>query len=202
MPQKDENHLGTNQQEDIESSKIESDRDHPIEKISCPHCYAFVPANQPRCTACGKSLNRSHSRRRSRLRRYDIAYSSFLFSGAVMLLSPISTLVPLGSEYVAAFAFWIAAFLAFLTIVAWLVGIVFTVIIFRHWPLIVLSLLTILFTITLAYYGLDNALFYHLAPAIYGIVTVSFSLMWFLKHRNGLVDAYKSMQTEPAQVGC
>ena len=62
------------------------------------------------------------------------------------------------------------------------IGLVYSIILYRHWPFVVLSILTILFAMEIvAEFGPVGI--YNLVPIIYGIITSIFWLVWVAKFR-------------------
>ena len=115
-------------------------------------------------------------------RKYDIAYGCFLFSGVVALSISGLSFIPMDTGSAGGLGFLVLVPLSITLLVAMVVGIGCTIQLYYHWPLIVLSLLSVLFVAELVTeYG--SAKFYNIVPILYGVITCVFSAAWFLVFR-------------------
>ena len=105
-----------------------------------------------------------------------------MFCGAVAFFIGVLSFVPMGSGVAGGIGLLIGIPLAIAAIAAMGAGLIYTIILFRHWPLIVLLIMTILF-VTEIVTEFGPVVFYNLAPIIYGIITSIFGLAWFTKFR-------------------
>jgi hypothetical protein len=115
-------------------------------------------------------------------RKYDIAYGSFAFVGVTSLIVGLLSFVPMDTATAGGLGFLVLIPLSIISLAAILVGFVYTIILFRHRRLIILSLLSILFLIeAVAEYG--SPLFYSFVPLLYGLIVCAFSFAWFFVRR-------------------
>jgi len=117
-----------------------------------------------------------------KIRNYDIAYACFAFCGGVALFIGILSFVPMGTGAAGGIGILIMVPLSIASIGAMIAGFVYTVILFKHWPLVVLSLLTLLFVAEVVT-EFGPVIFYNLVPVIYGIITSIFGFLWFTAGR-------------------
>jgi len=91
----------------------------------------------------------------------------------------------MGSGGAGVFGLLIGVPLALASIAAMIAGFIYAIILFRHWPLAVLSVLSLFFVIeVITEFG--PVLFYNLVPVVYGVITLIFALAWFAKYRKEL----------------
>ena len=115
---------------------------------------------------------------KSNLRNYDVAYGSFLFCGLVALLTSVLSYIPMDSGTAGGIGFLVLIPLALASLGAMAVGIVQAIRYYRHWPLIILSVLTLLFLAEIVTeYG--SVKFYNMAPIIYGLCVCAICFAWF-----------------------
>lgn len=113
------------------------------------------------------------------LRKYDLAYGCFLFCGLVVLFLGILSFIPMDDGIAGGLGFLVFIPLSMASLVAMVVGIGFSIRFYHHWPLVVLSLLSVLFIAeVVTEYG--PAMLYNAVPILYGISACGFSLAWFL----------------------
>lgn len=111
--------------------------------------------------------------------QYDIAYGCFLFIGVVLLFISILSFIPMGNGVAGGLGFLVMIPLAIASLMAMVVGIGYSARLYHHWPLVFLSLLSILFVAEMVTeYG--PVAFYNMVPVLYGASTCAFSLVWFL----------------------
>ena len=109
---------------------------------------------------------------------YDIAYGCFLFSGVALLLISGFSYIPMDTGSAGGLGFLVLIPLFMASLGAMVVGIVYSVRLFNHWPLSILSLLSVLFVAEFfTEYG--SATFYNLVPIVYGVMTCIFTGLWF-----------------------
>ena len=128
------------------------------------------------------------------LRKYDVAYGCFLFCGVVVLfLNSLYYVFAIDEETAIYLAVVVAIPLTMVSLGVMVVGIGFSIWLYHHWPLVVLSLLSVLFIAEVfteygpvlfiadifMFTGYGPAL-YDAAPILYGLSACGFSLRWFL----------------------
>jgi hypothetical protein len=119
---------------------------------------------------------------KSNIRNYDIAYACFTFCGGVALFIGVLSFVPMGTGTAGGIGILIMVPLSIASIGAMIAGLVYTVILFKHWPFVLLSLLSLLF-IAEVVTEFGPVVFYNLVPVIYGIITSIFGFLWFTAGR-------------------
>ncbi len=113
------------------------------------------------------------------LRKYDVAYGCFLFCGVAVLLISELSFIPMDDGTAGGLGFLVFIPLSLVALVAMAVGIGYTIRLYNHWPLVVLSLLSVLFIAeVVTEYG--SAKLYNAVPILYGLSASGFSLAWFL----------------------
>lgn len=110
--------------------------------------------------------------------KYDLAYGCFLFCGASALVVGIMGAIPMDSGAAGVLGFLVAIPLALASIGALVVGIVLTLLLWRHWPLLLLSGMTILFVAEIVTEAGPVA-FYNAVPFLYGIGSLAICGTWF-----------------------
>lgn len=111
--------------------------------------------------------------------RYDIAYGCFFFCGVVDLLISTLSVIPMDTGDAGGLGFLVLIPLSIASLVTVVVGISYTIRFRKHWPLVVLSLMSVLF-VTEAVTEYGSAKFYNAVSIIYGVTTCGISLVWFL----------------------
>ena len=89
------------------------------------------------------------------------------------------TFFPMGARFSGPFGFLVFIPLFLGSMAALLLGLIYTVKLYHHWPLVLLALLTLLFVAEVVT-EFGSVLFYNLAPLIYGVSACGFSFAWFL----------------------
>ena len=86
--------------------------------------------------------------------KYDIAYGCFLFCGVVALSISCLSFIPMDTGIAGGLGFLVVIPLSMASLVAMVIGIGYTIRLYHHWPLVALSLLSVLFVAELvAEYG-------------------------------------------------
>lgn len=110
---------------------------------------------------------------------YDLAYGSFLVCGLTALIISAIGAIPMDSTTAAGLGFLVAIPLFVASLGAMVVGVVQCVRLWKHWPLVILSGMSVLFIVELfTEYG--STAFYNAAPVVYGVGVVAISSAWFL----------------------
>jgi len=113
--------------------------------------------------------------------QYDIAYGSFLLVGAGVLALTLGGLLRIRvSEGVLAF---VGIWFAVLSAVALLTGFSYSLILWRHLPLRVLSLSSLLLVGTVMFEDAISSALVNTVSVLYGLVTIALSMRWFLDLR-------------------
>lgn len=113
------------------------------------------------------------------LLKYDIAYGCFLFCGVTALFIGSLSFIPMDDGTAGGLGFLVVIPLSMASLAAMAVGLVSTILLYRHWPLIVLSFSSVLFlAVTVTEYG--SVQFYNVVPILYGLGACGFSFAWFL----------------------
>ncbi|MBI1886953.1 MAG: hypothetical protein HYS19_01050 [Nitrosomonadales bacterium] len=110
--------------------------------------------------------------------KYDLAYGCFLFCGASALVIGVMGAIPMDSGASGGLGFLVAIPLALAFITALVVGIVLSLLLWRHWPLLLLVAMTIFFVAEIVTEA-GNAAFYNAAPFLYGIGSLAICGIWF-----------------------
>lgn len=110
--------------------------------------------------------------------KYDLAYGCFLFCGASALVVGVMGAIPMDSGAAGGLGFLVAIPLALAFIAAVVVGIVLSLVLWRHWPLLLLAAMTILFVAEIVTEA-GNAALYNAAPFLYGIASLAICGIWF-----------------------
>jgi len=112
-------------------------------------------------------------------RKFDVAYGCFLFCGVAALLISSLSFITIDTGTAGVLGFLVAIPLSMVSLVAMLVGIGYTIRPYHHWPLVALSLFSLLFLAeVITEYG--SAEFYNAVPILYGLSACGFSFAWFL----------------------
>lgn len=110
--------------------------------------------------------------------KYDLAYGCFSYCGFAALVVGVVSAMPMDSDAAGVFGFLLAIPLALGALAAMLVGLALSALLWKHWPLLILSAMTILFVAeVVTEYG--SVALYNIAPLIYGIGTLVISGIWF-----------------------
>lgn len=86
--------------------------------------------------------------------------------------------IPMGSGAAGVVGFLIAIPLAVASVAALVVGIVLSLLLWRHWPLLLLAAMTILFVAEVITEA-GTAALYNAAPFLYGIGSLAICGIWF-----------------------
>jgi hypothetical protein len=120
--------------------------------------------------------------RHTKLKSYDIAYSSFLICGVVVLLTAITSLIPMSTGTAGSIGFLILIPLSIISAIALLVGLLYAIRLRQHMPLTVLAILSVLFVVeVISEFG--PSLFYNSVNWIYGSIAIFMPLWWFFIKR-------------------
>lgn len=111
--------------------------------------------------------------------KYDLAYGCFLLCGASALVVGVMGAIPMDSGAAGVLGFLVAIPLAVASIAALVVGIVLSLLLWRHWPLPLLAAMTILFVAEVVTEAGTPAL-YNTAPFLYGIGSLAICGIWFI----------------------
>jgi hypothetical protein len=111
--------------------------------------------------------------------KYDFAYGCFLFCGMTALLITIIGKAAKDDNTSALLGFFVAIPLAFASIAAMVAALVLSMMLWRHWPLLILSALTVLSVAVIAMVHGSEA-FYNSAAILYGVGVVAMTGRWFL----------------------
>lgn len=110
--------------------------------------------------------------------KYDLAYGCFLFCGASVLVIGVMGAIPMNSGAAGGLGFLVAIPLALAFIAALVVGIVLSLLLWRHWPLPLLAAMTILLGAEVILEAGPVA-FYNGVPFIYGLGSLIICGIWF-----------------------
>jgi hypothetical protein len=110
--------------------------------------------------------------------KYDLAYGCFLLCGASALIVGVMSVSPMGTGAAGVLGFLVAIPLALASIAALVVGVVLSFVLWRHWPLPLLSVMTVLFLAELVLEAGPVAI-YNAVPFLYGIGTLVICGIWF-----------------------
>ncbi len=125
----------------------------------------------------GVSLSEGLSIRGNRS-QYDVAYGCFLFCGLATLSISAVMYAPIDEGLKVFLLFW-ASPLILASLVVMLIGIVLSVRLWRHWALLILSIMSVLYVAEMVFeYG--SSAFYNAVPVVYGIGVVTICGVWFL----------------------
>jgi hypothetical protein len=119
----------------------------------------------------GETVNKNRS-------KYDLAYGCFLLCGASALVVGVLSATPMDSGAAGGLGFLVAIPLALASIVALVVGIVLALLLWKHWPLLLLAGMTILF-VTEIVTEAGPVAFYNAVPLLYGIGSLVICGIWF-----------------------
>ena len=111
--------------------------------------------------------------------KYDLAYGCFLFCGMMALLVTVIGKAAKDDNTSALLGFFVAIPLAFASFVAVVAALVLSMMLWRHWPLLILSALTVLSAAVVALVHGSEA-FYNSAAILYGVGVVAMTGLWFL----------------------
>lgn len=117
--------------------------------------------------------------------QYDLAYGCFTFCGFVALLIGLFTFLPFGFGAAGGFGYLLLIPLTAMSFGAILVGIGFAIRLYRHWPLALLALLSLLL-IAEVITEFGSVLWFNLAPLLYGAVACGFGVAWLCYFRRRL----------------
>lgn len=110
--------------------------------------------------------------------KYDLAYGCFLLCGTSALVIGIASLIPMDSGAAGVLGFLVAIPLALASLVALIIGIVLSLLLWRHWPLPLLSGMTILFVAEMIVEA-GPTMLYNAAPFLYGVGNLAICGIWF-----------------------
>jgi len=161
----------------------------PGDAAVCPSCgfqFGVLPASSssqpPQSTVVG--TYKVAGRRR---RLCDIAYYCFVITGLFSLLAWVGDN---SKEHVYLWTIFIGLWLAIPSGIALVVGIVLSLMVWRHWPLHILSLATLL-VVAEVMTEAGPVVFYKVAPLAYCITCFAFALVWFARFRNATNEGEK-----------
>ena len=108
----------------------------------------------------------------------DLGYGAYLFCGLATLLISIASYIPMdnGTSGVLGLLFFVPLVIA--TAGAMAVGLIQTLKNYKHWPLVVISVLSVLLVMEIMT-EFGPVWFYNSVPLIYGTVTCLLSIAWF-----------------------
>lgn len=119
--------------------------------------------------------------------QYDIAYGSFFLVGAGVLAVTVGGLLHIRvSEGALAF---VGIWFGVVSIVALLTGFGYSLILWRHVPLPLLSLCSLLLVGTLMFEDAVSSALVNTVSVLYGVVTCALGLRWFFALRRHFHDA-------------
>ena len=111
--------------------------------------------------------------------KYDFAYGCFLFCGMTALLVTIIGKAAKDDNTSALLGFFVAIPLAFASFAAMVAALVLSMMLWRHWPLLILCSLTALSVAVIAMvHGSEG--FYNSVAIVYGVGVVATTGLWFL----------------------
>lgn len=122
------------------------------------------------------------SRKTRTTRRRDIAYGCFLIIGFTSLFSSIISAIPMSTGLAGGLGFLVLLPLSVASLVAMFVGVFLSLTILKHWPLLFLSVFSLLFLLEIIT-EVGSVIFYNTTGWVYGIITTGFSISWFLFSR-------------------
>lgn len=109
----------------------------------------------------------------------DRAYACFLFAGLVALITAALSFAPVEGGWAGGLGLLVAVPLSLLALAAIGLGVLLSLLLWRHWPLPVLSAASLLLLAEIVgEYG--PVAFYNAAPVIYGLIVLAVSAAWFL----------------------
>ena len=111
--------------------------------------------------------------------KYDFAYGCFLFCGMTALLVTLMGKAAKDDNTSALLGFFLGIPLAFASFAAMVAAFVLSMMLWRHWPLLILSALTVLSVAVIALVHGSEA-FYNFAAILYGLGVVAMAGLWFL----------------------
>ena len=111
--------------------------------------------------------------------KYDFAYGCFLFCGMTALLVTLMGKAAKDDNTSALLGFFVAIPLAFACFAAMVVALVLSMMLWRHWPLLILCSLTALSAAVIAMVHGSEA-FYNSVAIVYGVGVVAMTVRWFL----------------------
>lgn len=114
--------------------------------------------------------------------QFDLAYGCFTFCGLVALLIGLFTFMPFGFGAAGGFGYLLLIPLTAMSLGAMLLGLIMAARLFRHRPLVVLALVSLLFVAEIVT-EFGSVLLFNLAPLIYGLVACGFGGAWFFALR-------------------
>ena len=117
--------------------------------------------------------------------QYDLAYGCFTFCGLVALLIGLFTFLPIGFDSAGGFGYLLLIPLTAMSFGAMLLGLIMAARLFRHRPLALLALVSLLFVAEIVT-EFGPVLLFNLAPLIYGLVACGFGGAWFFALRKRL----------------
>lgn len=110
--------------------------------------------------------------------QYDLAYGCFLLCGASALIIGVMSAIPMDTGAAGVLGFLVAIPLALASIVALVAGVVLSFVLWRHWPLPLLAVMTVLLVAELVLEAGPVAI-YNAVPFLYGIGTLIICGIWF-----------------------
>ncbi len=119
------------------------------------------------------------SRKIRTTRKHDFAYGCFLIIGFTSLFSSIISAIPMDTGLAGGLGFLVLLPLSVASLVAMFVGVFLSLTILKHWPLLFLSIFSLLFLLEIITEA-GSVSFYNTTGWVYGIITTGFSIGWFL----------------------
>ena len=110
---------------------------------------------------------------------YDCAYGCFLFCGLAALSGSLMEAIPKDEGTTVLLGYFVAIPLVLASFVALLSGIVLCLRLWKHWPLVILSAMSVLFVAAL-FIGHGSATFYYAVSITYSAGVVAICARWFL----------------------
>ena len=111
--------------------------------------------------------------------KYDFAYGCFLFCGMTALLVTLMGKAAKDDNTSALLGFFVAIPLVFASFAAMVAAFVLSVMLWRHWPLLILCALSVLSVAMMAMVHGSEA-FYNGVAIVYGVGVVAATGLWFL----------------------
>jgi len=111
--------------------------------------------------------------------KYDFAYGCFLFCGMSALLITVMGKAAKDDNTSAFLGFFVAIPLVLASFAAMVAALVLSMMLWKHWPLLILSALTVLSVAVIAVVHGSEA-FYTSAAILYGAGVVAMTGLWFL----------------------